>query len=322
MGSDSRRGSSSGEQNRQRFATELTALDHFRLYAARYIGVRTSFDLSDSSRETKHSGSRGKNVREMYSSDEQAPADIDAIADVLRKRAPLLELLADTPRDQRDLRDELGVSRSTVYKSLKRLEDVGLVEDRDGSYALTGFGRLAWQRHDDHVARLRRLDSARRLLETLPDDRPFPPTLFERGRITVPGRHAPERPLDRLSEIGGEADRLRVVSPSGMPRFLADIHENVEAGDQTATLVLESDAIPRLRSGYDGFEAAAAADGLDVRGVPGELPYALVLFDGDELGVFGYEDGILVGAVFSDDRDALSWGERTFERTLERSARI
>jgi len=258
----------------------------------------------------------------MPSSDERVPADIDAIADLLRKRAPLLELLADAPRDQRDLRDELGVSRSTVYKSLKRLEEAGIVEERDGVHALTGFGRAAWQRHDDYVARLRRLDAARRLLETLPDDRPFPPTLFERGRIAVPGRHAPERPLDRLSEVGEGADRLRVVSPSGMPRFLVDIHENVEAGDQTATLVLESDAIPRLRSGYDRFDAATGADGLDVRSVPDELPYALVLFDKDELGLFGYEDGILVGAVFSDDRDALSWGEKAFQRTLRRSTGI
>ena len=258
----------------------------------------------------------------MRSLDEQPPADIDAVADILRKRAPLLKLLADAPADQRDLRDELGVSRSTVYKSLKRLEEAGIVEDRDGVYALTGFGRMAWQRHDDYVARLRRLDAARRLLETLPDDRPFPPTLFERGRIAVPGRHAPERPLDRLSDLGEQADRLRVVSPSGMPRFLLDIHETVEAGDLTATLVLESDAIPRLRSGYDRFGAATAADGLDIRSVPGELPYALVLFDGEELGLFGYEEGILVGAVFSDDRDALSWGERAFERTLGRSTRI
>lgn len=258
----------------------------------------------------------------MGPSDEQTPADIDAIADILRKRASLLELLADAPRGQRDLRDNLGVSRSTVYKSLKRLDEAGLVEERDGVYALTGFGRLAWQRHDDYVARLRRLDAARRLLETLPEDRPFPPTLFERGRIAVPGRHAPERPLDRLSEIGEAADRLRVVSPSGMPRFLADIHENVQADEQTATLVLESDAIPRLRSEYDRFGAAASVDGLDIRSVRGELPYAFVLFDEEELGVFGYEGGILVGAAFSDDRDALSWGERAFERTFERSVRI
>ena len=258
----------------------------------------------------------------MDTSEDGPHRGIDAVADLLRKRAPLLELLADGPRDQRDLRDELAVSRSTVYKSLQQLRDAGLVAERDGSYALTGFGRLAWQRHDDYLARLRRLDAGRRLLETLPSDRQFPPTLFERGRITVPGRHAPERPLDRLSELGGEADRLRALSPSGMPRFLAGIHENVEAGEQTARIVVEADAVDRLRSGYDRFDAAAAVEGLELRSVTDELPYAIVLFDEAEVGLFGYETGVLVGAVFSDDPSALSWGERAFQRTLERSEKI
>jgi predicted transcriptional regulator len=258
----------------------------------------------------------------MVGSDGERRDVVGSIAGALRKRAPLLELLADTPRDQRDLRDELGVSRSTVYKSLQELIEIGLVAERDGEYALTGFGRLAWQRHDEYAARLHRLDAGRRVIETLPEDRPFPPSLFERGRIIVPGRHAPERPLDRLSTAGSRAERLRVVSPSGMPRLLADLHENVEAGEQTATAVVEADAVSRLRSEYDRFVAARDADGLDLRRVEGELPFALVLFDDEEVGLFGYDDGVLMGAVFTRDDDALAWGERVFDRVLDRSMEI
>lgn len=260
--------------------------------------------------------------RGMDSPNGETTLGIDPVADTLRKRAPLLELLADAPRDQRDLRDELDVSRSTIYKSLQELTEAGLVTDRDGQYELTGFGRLAWRRHDEYLARLSRLDTARRLLDTLPTDRPFPLSVFERGRIVAPGRHAPERPLDRLSEIGEQADDLRVVSPSGMPRFLEALHENVESGGQTATVVAERDAVARLRSGYERFEAAAATDGLELRRTDEELPYAIVLFDADELGLFGYDAGILVGAAFSRDRDALSWGESVFDRTVERSVQI
>ncbi len=258
----------------------------------------------------------------MAESSGKRRADAGALADILRKRAPLLEHLADTPRDQRDLRDEIGVSRSTVYKALQELSNAGLVTDENGTYTLTGFGRLAWQRHDEYLARLSRLDTAGRLLETLPKSQPFPASLFERGRIIVPGRHAPERPLDRLSESGERADRLRVVSPSGMPRFLADIHANVEAGEQTATLVVETDACSRLRTGYDRFDAAAAADGLELRHVDTELPFAIVLFDDDEIGLFGYDSGVLIGAVFASDDDALVWGNRVFDRFVERSAEI
>jgi len=248
--------------------------------------------------------------------------EIGSLAGVLRKRSSLLERLADAPRNQRDLRDELGVSRSTVYKSLRELEAAGVVAERGSEYALTGFGRLAWQRHDEYIARLHRLDVGRQLIETFPKDRPIPPSVFERGRIIVPGRHAPERPLDRLSEVGSRADCLRVASPSGMPRFLSDLHENVAADEQTATIVVEADAVSRLRSEYDRFAAAAASDGLELRRIGGEIPFAVVLFDDEELGLFGYDAGVLIGAVFTSDDDALTWGERTFERFVDRSVKI
>lgn len=245
--------------------------------------------------------------------------DVSAVADTLRKRAPVLERLADSPRDQRDLRDDLEVSRSTVYKALTELEDAGLVVDRGGEYALTGFGRLAWQRHDGYMARLSRLDDARRLLEAMPNDQRLPLSAFEHARIIVPGRHAPERPLERMEEFAEGADRLRVISPAGMPRYLANVHENVAAEEQRATLVIEGAALPRLRSGYDRFDEATDASGLDVRTVEEELPFAVILFDDDRLGLFAYEGGMLVGAAFTDDDAALSWGETVFARVLERS---
>ena len=247
--------------------------------------------------------------------------DLASLADTLRKRAPLLALLADGPRDQRDLRDDLGVSRSTVYKSVKELEDAGLVAERDGGYALTEFGRLAWQRHDAYLARLRRLDEARPLLDAIPEDRQLPPSLFEHGRIIVPGRHAPERPLVRLEELGAEADHLRVASPAGMPRYLETLHENVAAGEQIVTIVVERDALDRLADGYDRFEAAVETDGLDGRSVGDELPFALALFDDDALGLFAYED-VRVGAAFTDDGDALRRGRRAFDRIRARSSPV
>ncbi len=258
----------------------------------------------------------------MVALGDEENGDVEAVVDLLRKRASLLELLADAPRDQRDLRDELGVSRSTIYKSLQKLTDAGLVTKRGGRYALTGFGELAWQRHDEYIARLHRLEIARRLIETLPEDRQFPPSLFERGRIIVPGRHAPERPLDRLSDVGSQADHIRVVSPSGMPRFLGDLHENVEADEQTASVVVEGDALSRLRSAYDRFSAAKATEGLEIRRIDREIPFAIVLFDDEEVGLFGYDSGVLIGAVFTADKDALTWSERVFDRFVDRSTEV
>ena len=242
------------------------------------------------------------------------------MADVLRKRAPLLETLADGPLTQRDVRDELGVSRSTVYKALRELESAGLVVGRPEGYALTGLGRLAWRRRDCYLARLNRLTVADRLLASVPPDQRLPLSLFEHGKVYVSGRHAPERPLEQMEMRGEVADRPRCFSPSGMPRYLGNIHERVEAGRQTATLVLERPALERLEAEYDRFEAVRSEPDVEFRVLGEELPFALVLYDDDELGFFAYDDGVLVGAAFSDDEDVVRWGERRFERRYERSA--
>jgi len=239
--------------------------------------------------------------------------------DALRKRAPMLEALADGPTTQRALRDDLGVARSTAYKGLRELEAAGLVVDGDGGYRLTRMGRLAWRRHDAYLTRLRRLAAAERLLETVPADVHLPLSLFEHGHVHVPGRHAPERPLERLDALAETADRLRCLSPSGMPRYLSDIHERVQAGRQTATLVLERPALERLAADYDDYDAVRSTTGVELRRVEAELPFAVVLFDDDRLGLFGYDDGTLAGAVFADDEAAVRWGERVFERHRARS---
>lgn len=258
----------------------------------------------------------------MASPTNDRECDVASLADTLRKREPLLSILADGPRDQRDLRDDLDVSRSTVYKSLQELEAVGLVTDSEGGYRLTGFGRLAWQRHDTYLARLQRLDEARPLLDAIPSEWRVPLSVFEHGRITIPGRHAPERPLTQLEKLGLKADRLRVASPAGMPRYLADIHESVAADELQATLVVESDGLDRLQTGYDRFEAAVATDDLDICLVDDTLPFAIALFDDSYIALFAYDEGILVGATFSHDPGAVRWGERVFADIRERSESV
>jgi predicted transcriptional regulator len=254
------------------------------------------------------------------------PADVgvepQTIADLLNKRADLLARLADGGKSQRALREELDRSRSTVYKAVTELEEAGLVTEGVDGYELTGVGRLAWRRHDAYRARLDRLVAAEPILNALPADARVPLSVFEHGRVIVPGRHAPERPLDHLEALAEDADTLRCFSPAGMPRYFSDIHDRVVEGDQTAKLVIEHDGIDRVRSAYDGFETAVDVPAFDVRIADGKLPFAIVVFDEAELGLFVYDDVSLVGAAFCDDDVVLTWGQRLFDRVHEQATPV
>ncbi|MEF8807008.1 helix-turn-helix transcriptional regulator [Natronomonas sp.] len=245
-----------------------------------------------------------------------------AVADLLDKRADLLARLADGAKSQRALREGLDRSRSTVYKAVTELEEAGLVTEGADGYELTGVGRLAWRRHDAYRARLDRLVAAEPILNAIPADMHVPLAAIEHGRVIVPGRHAPERPLDHLEALAEDADTLRCFSPAGMPRYFSDIHEQVAADDLTAKLVIEDDGIERVQTAYDRFEAAVDASAFDVRIADGELPFAIVVFDEAELGLFVYDDGSLAGAAFCDDDAVLTWGERLFDRVHEQATPV
>ena len=245
--------------------------------------------------------------------------DIEAVAGVLSKRAALLDTLADESASQRDIRDELGVSRSTVYKSLRELELHDIVSETDGRYSLTVFGRLAWRRHTDSLARLSRLESARRLLAAAPGDEWLPLALFEHGQVVLPDRNDPERPLRRMETLAESASMLRGLSPAGFPRYLEGIHEEVRAGEQTVSLVIEAAAVRQLATGYEAFDEAISTDGLEIRVADDDLPFGILLFDDRCVGLFVYDAGTLVGAAFSEAPNALEWGHAVFETAVERS---
>ena len=239
-----------------------------------------------------------------------------ALREILSRRERVLDALADGPKDQRDLRGALDVSRSTAYKSLRELEEAGLVRQiDDGSYRLTQYGSLVHRRHSDYAERVSRLAEAEVVVEALPDDRLIPLSFVERGRLMVATPHAPERPLEGLNEEANRSHDYRVLSPIALPRFLPTIHERVERGDLASELLVESGAVEYLRE-YDRLDEALVTDGFDLLGTDEPIEVGLFLCDDRELaGLFAYgPQGGVVGMLLSDESEAYRWADRTYRR--------
>jgi DNA-binding transcriptional ArsR family regulator len=239
-----------------------------------------SIDTSD--RRTHLSTGRYRG-RVMTGSAPDEPEGTGAFRETLARRERVLDALAAGPTDQRDLRDALDVSRSTAYKSLRELEDAGLVRQvEDGCYRLTQFGSLVHRCHAEYVARIGRLREARPVAEALPDDLLVPLAFVERGHRVVASSHAPER------------------------------------GDLVVELLVESGAVDYLRE-YDRLDEALATDGFDLLRIDEPLEFGLFVDDDRELAaLFAYgPQGGVAGMLLSDALDAYRWADRTYRRYRE-----
>jgi predicted transcriptional regulator len=238
---------------------------------------------------------------------------------VVERRGDVLTALAGRPMDQRDLRDAVDVSRSTVYKALRELEAADLVgEGDDGRYHLTQFGRLVRRRHDDYEARRRRLEAAEPVLNALPESLLVPLAFAERGRVYTADRHAPERPFAQMEYISEASDDYRCLSPIAVPRYMEQIHERVEDDGLEIELVVERPAVEPLRS-YARFDAAIADPRFSLRATDAELPFGLLVTE--DIGVaclFTYgENGSLCGMLVSRDPAAYEWAVDQYDRYTE-----
>jgi predicted transcriptional regulator len=245
-------------------------------------------------------------------------APTSELIDVVARRSSVLGLLADGPLEKRDLREELGVSRSTAYKARRELEEWDLVRTDAGSVELTQFGRLVRRQFDWFVAGVERVSAARSLLAHVPEDVLLPLALVVHGQQVRGERNAPERPLTRFEDLAEQSHHIRCLSPVAMPRYLPRIRRRVAADDLAVELVLETGAVARLDSDPD-FRAALDSEAVSLYESEAQLPYGLVILDdGRAVAFVTYTDqGAVAGLAVSDDPDACGWAMAAYERHRE-----
>ena len=243
-------------------------------------------------------------------------AGVPSRVSVAERRGDVLTALAGRPLDQRDLRDAVSVSRSTVYKALRELEEADLVrETDDGRYHLTQYGRLVRRRHDDYAAKRDRLAAASSVLNALPESLLVPLSFVERGRVYTADRYAPERPFAQLEAVTEASVDYRCLSPIAVTRYMDRIHGRVEAEGLDVELVVEDPAVEPLRS-YDRFVDAIADPQFSLRAADRELPFGLLVTEDTGVAcLFSYgESGSLRGMLVTEDPEAYDWAARQYER--------
>lgn len=245
---------------------------------------------------------------------------------VMDRRGPLLRELADGARDKPALETALDVSRSTIDRGIRELEECALVERADGGYRRTLAGRLAIEEYDRVMGRVAGLSRGAELLSNLDASTELDASMLAGGRVVEADRASPHRPVEVLYDVVESARAVRGFSPAVHPEQVRTYRDRISEGGMVADLVLTDEVLERMASEYaEDFQGAFDEDRMRIWQADDDLPYSLTIAETPEqtcAAVMVYGDRGILGCVLNDDPAAVAWAERRFRRERDRGVRV
>ncbi|MFC4407697.1 tetratricopeptide repeat protein [Haloarchaeobius iranensis] len=169
-----------------------------------------------------------------------SPDDVASAVELLDRRRQVLGHLGRGGHHVRDLCDELDVSRSTVNRALRELEDAGWVERADDGYVRTTTGSLALQEYRDQVTALDAVQRHADALAPLPGDTPLEPAVLADATVETVAEADPFELVGRLRSALEDATAVRGVWPSVTDdRTVSTLRSLVDDGAAVALAVDE-----------------------------------------------------------------------------------
>ncbi|WP_256301253.1 tetratricopeptide repeat protein [Haloarchaeobius salinus] len=143
-----------------------------------------------------------------------SPDDVASAVELLDRRRQVLGHLGGDGQHVRDLCDELDVSRSTVNRALRELEDAGWVERADDGYVRTTTGSLALQKYRDQVTALDAVQTHADALSPLPGDTLLDPAVLADATVETVADADPFELVGRLRSAFEDANAVRGAWPA------------------------------------------------------------------------------------------------------------
>lgn len=255
--------------------------------------------------------------------------DAGDVSDLQRttvRRYDLLCALAPDPVDRRALTDHMNVSRSTVDRGVRELEEYGLVERGDGGVRLTLSGTLVRREFERTTERLEAVIRAHDLLDALPSDAEVDPSVLAGADLVRPSPSSPYDPVSYQNELVRGARRVRVCATAVLPPQVDFYRREVTEGSLTLVVVVTDTVLDRLVEDHSDALAGSLATGrLELYRTDEDLPYGVAVVEtaeGEQMYLTVYDDGGIVGTLGSDRPEAVAWARCRVDEFLDGAERI
>jgi predicted transcriptional regulator len=250
--------------------------------------------------------------------------DIDEFVGLAR-RWSALDALREGPLDRRDLQERVGVSRPTIHRQVRALDEDGLVTKRNGTFVLTPVGELAATEFARVFETMDTVSALSRVVRWLPvEEFDFDFARLRDAEVVLSHPNDPFAPTRRMLRQVHGADHIRILTYTFLPEGDPATRRCFIEEHQSLVGVLD----PRLFEALLADPASAAhlrellAGGACVAVAPDPVPIILTVADGTVLIGAVDEGGSPQGLIVTDDEVVRMWAEDAIDEYLAQADRI
>lgn len=247
--------------------------------------------------------------------------DVGDVLSVVMSRSDLLDAVGTDGVRKGDLRDRLSVSRSTIDRGIRELEEAGLVEQTAEGYRRTLSGELALTEYERFIDRVDGVVDAGDVLEALPFEFELDPVVLEDASVASVTAHRPYEPVSVVDDLLGRAKRLDLFLPVLPEPLLESLERHVLGQAVPTRFVVADPALDRLMTGEGtGLSDALAAGDVELTQSSDDTAYGLCIAETEDDPVVAFvvfEDEVVHGVITNDSEAAVTWADGTFTTIWE-----
>lgn len=242
------------------------------------------------------------------------------------RRSGVIDCFLDDVTDKREIEDRLGISRTTVNRAFRQLENVDAIVAEGGKYRLTFLGKLAHQQYEDLEGSYETLVEAKSLLLYLPSDAHLDASVLDGVDVLESSDIAPHEPIRRLEAVVRNGETVKGCFPVALPWFVDFFHEQVVEDGLVAEFIFPDRLVEYLLTAYNDEVSGIIGSGNGTIYRLSEdqvLPFGLVIVDDGLvwIGVYG-EGNALRGAFVNTSEAAVAWCLDVFADSREAAEEV
>lgn len=250
------------------------------------------------------------------------PSSNHAELGLVAKRAEILKYLQNDITDKRKMEEELGVSRSTINRSLSELREERIIEPRNHGYELTVFGELALQEYNQFADVYDTLVEAKELLDHLSKDTTISTEVLYDADVQFAEQPAPDRPLKMLQDNIRQADQVDILTPILVQRLIDLFERQINDNILDISLVCSSDLFSYLSDEYPEW-IRTVLDNCGIWETERVPEYGLYLIDENKVCLCIYDqNGKLQGTLSNGAQPTVDWAVELVEEYRHRGQMV